>query len=232
MSRGATISVMALYQYNTKLFDEMTFPAGFSASTKETVIENILIESADLECAFPNWVILKHMIGIWSKLNMPTWERIYKASLLEYNPIENYNRTEEETVNTDRNEQLNDSDRVQSSGSDNRSNSQSHFGTDTTTNRITSYDSNTLKDHEEDSLHHGENITDNSQINYGKADTRTRIATTRNGEEITRHNNTKGNIGVTTSQQMLEQEYNIAFKINVLPLIVKSFIERFCLLVY
>lgn len=43
---------------------------------------------------------------------------------------------------------------------------------------------------------------------------------------------THGNIGVTTSQQMLEQELELAPKINVYSYIIESFRRRFCLLVY
>lgn len=43
---------------------------------------------------------------------------------------------------------------------------------------------------------------------------------------------THGNIGVTTSQQMLEQEIDIAPKLNVYDYIIDSFRRRFCLLVY
>ena len=50
--------------------------------------------------------------------------------------------------------------------------------------------------------------------------------------DITRNNHTTGNIGVTTSQQMLEQEIEVSAKLNVIKMIVESFKERFCLLVY
>ena len=41
-----------------------------------------------------------------------------------------------------------------------------------------------------------------------------------------------GNVGVTTSQQMLEQELLLAPKLNVYNYIIASFRSRFCLLVY
>ena len=50
--------------------------------------------------------------------------------------------------------------------------------------------------------------------------------------DVTRNNHTSGNIGVTTSQQMLEQEIELSAKLNVIKMIVDSFKERFCLLVY
>ena len=41
-----------------------------------------------------------------------------------------------------------------------------------------------------------------------------------------------GNIGVTTSQQMLEQELLVAPKLNVYNYIMESFKNRFCLEVW
>ena len=44
--------------------------------------------------------------------------------------------------------------------------------------------------------------------------------------------NIHGNIGVTTTQQMMEQEIQLLPKINLLKLMVDSFKNRFCVLVY
>lgn len=44
--------------------------------------------------------------------------------------------------------------------------------------------------------------------------------------------NIHGNIGVTTSQEMLEQELSVAPKTDIYDYIVKSFKNRFCLMVY
>lgn len=43
---------------------------------------------------------------------------------------------------------------------------------------------------------------------------------------------THGNIGVTTSQQMLTQELEIAPELNIYRYIIEDFKQRFCLMVY
>ena len=50
------------------------------------------------------------------------------------------------------------------------------------------------------------------------------------GETIT--SRIHGNIGVTTSQQMLESELELIPKLNVINTMIESFKNRFCLLVY
>ena len=98
MSRGARLSVLGLYKADSGLFSEMVYPSGFTDDEKQTTVGNILADCAELECLYPDPDTMKTMIGFWSKLNISVWERIFTASQLEYNPIENYNRTEKTNV--------------------------------------------------------------------------------------------------------------------------------------
>lgn len=232
MSRKPLLSIVALYQYNNKLFDKMVWPDGFTADQKETAIFNIMEQCGNLELLYPDYNFMYDMIGLWSKFYYPEWNRIYQASLLEYNPIENYNRTETEKIDDAHKDVHNNSDRVQSSGTDSTNGSETHFGKDTNTNSQTAYDSNQLRVHDDSVLNYGHNIAESSTTTYGKADTRTQFESTDRTGNITRENHTSGNIGVTTSQQMLEQEKNIASALNIFPIICQSFKDRFCIEVY
>ena len=356
MSRGARLSVLGLYKADSGLFSEMVYPSGFTSDEKQTTVGNILSECAELECLFPDPDTMKTMIGLWSKLNISVWERIFTASQLEYNPIENYNRTELETISDDRSDthsgndvnkltgtdtRLLDNTQTHSgsdthtlsethsgtdthtisethsgtdthttsethsgtdthttsethSGTDTHTTSETHSGTDTTTNSITAYDANTQYVHDtsallhghgisgsdalahgesisgsdalahghsisgsdalahgesisgSDALAHGESISGSDalahghkiiddgsdSITYGKTETLTHGEKIVHEGDITKNSHISGNIGVTTSQQMLEQEIEISAKLNVIKMIVDSFKERFCLLVY
>ena len=220
MSRGMRISVLGLYNYDSGLFSEMVYPAGFTDDEKQTVVGNILAECAELECLFPDTGTMRTMIGLWSKLNISVWNRIFTASQLEYNPIENYNRTEIETIEDDRTDSHSGTDSSLSS------NTQTNSGTDTNVNSITSYDTNNYQAHDKSDLTHGHTVSDSGSGSFTHGE-----VITHDGD-ITRENHTSGNIGVTTSQQMLEQEIEISAKLNVIKMIVDSFKERFCLLVY
>lgn len=240
MSRGTRLSVLGLYKYDSGLFSEMVYPSGFTSDEKQTVVQNILAECAELECLFPAADTMRSMIGLWSKLNLSVWERIFTASQLDYNPIENYNRTEIETISDDRTDTHSGSDINQSSGVDSESgsstNTSTHSGTDTNIQSIQSYDSNNYQPHDKNELTHGHVISDSNSgsasTTYGKTDTYTHGEKIVHEGDITRENHTTGNIGVTTSQQMLEQEIEVSAKLNVMKMIVDSFKERFCLLVY
>ena len=220
MSIGMRLSVLGLYKYDSGLFSEMVYPSGFTSDEKQTVVQNILAECAELECLFPAADTMRSMIGLWSKLNISVWERIFTASKLEYNPIENYNRTELETISDDHTDSHSGIDSTSASSSTTNS------GTDTNTNSMTSYDSNNYQNHDKSELTHGHVVSDSGSSSFTHGE-----VITHDGD-ITRNNHTSGNIGVTTSQQMLEQEIEISAKLNVMKMIVDSFKERFCLLVY
>ena len=182
MSRGATLSVLGLYNYDSSLFDEMVYPSGFSDNEKQTVVGNILMECAELEFLFPDFNAAKQAIGIWSHLNVAVWERIFTAANLEYNPIENYNRTELETIADDQTDTHSGNDVTRTTGTDSRqfsatntetnsgsdsrqlssTGSETNSGTDTQTNKMSGYDSGTLVDHDQNILQHGHGVSTTS----------------------------------------------------------------------
>lgn len=51
-------------------------------------------------------------------------------------------------------------------------------------------------------------------------------------ENVTHDANVSGNIGVTTSQQMVEQEVQLRVKSQLMNIVTRQFIEYFCILVY
>ena len=148
------------------------------------------------------------------------------------------------------------SDTTANTGTDTTTNSGTdtitNTGTDTTTNKIASYDSTVLQTHDTSDLLHGH--TESTQhglisstqhglsttLSHGEhiATDETVSGSMTHGEKIddditlTHTSRIHGNIGVTTSQQMLEQELLVAPKLNIMNYIIESFKNRFCLMVY
>ena len=256
MSLGANLSIMGLYNYDDTVLDLMVFPDGMTNDEQQTVKNNLLVECAELEFLYPAPTVAKNIIGIWSKKELPYWQRVYNAAQLEYNPIENYRRNEIETIKDDRTEEHSGSDVNTASGSDalnkkgqdgvNASSTvkEEASGDDRTDNNITGFDSYTLVPQSEQEVYYGKTIdtTTNAKqtTTYGTTDTQTygKTDTFRHGEKIEHDASTErsvlayGNIGVTTSQDMLTQEMEVAKIINVMNIIIESFKDRFCLMVY
>lgn len=280
----ATMSIRGLYIADNTLFSEMSVCSEMTNDDKQTIIDNILMELAELEVIYPDPVFMKHAIGAWSWKEVTTWDRIYAAAMAEYNPIENYNRTEtsSETANGTHSEQSSGSethsgtdtetnsgtDNITHSGTDssNTSNTSHHTGTitnansgsDTLTTNRAAFDSSSLVTTGTDTTQHGQTLTQtfndttsdsgNASVTHGEkiGTTHGHIIATKHGESInnsgnrsgtdkntvTRNSHITGNIGVTTSQQMLEEELLVAPKLNVYNYIIESFKNRFCLEVW
>ena len=226
MSRGAKLSIMGLYRWDETIFNNMAFPEDFSNEQKAIVTDNILLECANLEVIYPDPAIMKTAIGSWSKMELPYWDRAYKASLLEYDPLENYHRYETESGAQLRDIQHSGTDTSSASGNSTDTNS----GTDTSNGYIAAYDSPaaTLVNNEKGEMIHGHVVTSydsssSSMIHGEKVD---------DDEQHSRNLEAYGNIGTMTSQQMLTAEQEVAKLVNILPVIVNSFKERFCIQVY
>ena len=107
---------------------------------------------------------------------------------------------------------------------------------DDKTETVTHNTTNTLTHNTNETLQHGktDTLTHNTTetLTHGKTETFTHGEQIDRDGTITKESHITGNIGVTTSQQMLEQEIEISAKLNVMQMICDSFKERFCLLVY
>ena len=217
MSKGSLLSILGLYTADPTLFDNMVLPEGMN---KETVIDAIIQDCMELEVLYTSPYAMKLMIGVWSRREQKTFERVYQAEQAEYNPIENYDRHQTDERDT------------QHSGNDVNSGTSSGQATDTTSatdnnlHKYASFDSGTLADQTRDERQ--------TSATGNQANTQTVQNTFTHGEKVgeTFTSYIHGNIGVTTSQQMLESELELAPKINTINYIVNSFKMRFCILVY
>jgi hypothetical protein len=221
------LTVEGLYNYDDTLFNGFNVPEGL---VKQIAIDTILMRTRELEILYPDLNYMKTRITIWSNKYQINWKKLYDTTVLEYNPIENYDRMEDWT-DTD--------DETSTSARDNTRN---------TTNTVKSTSTNEIMN--------SVNVTDqNTAFNAGLADHAKQITdgdTTENGsitntetgkdtenENVNggrtgRHTKTgraHGNIGVTTSQQMIQSERDLVI-FNLYDVIAESFIENFCLMVY
>ena len=114
MGRAANLSPLGLYRWDESIFDLMQIP---QALDRNVLIDNLLAETAELEVLYPNPVVFKNLVGVWSQKNIDVWNRLYATTQYDYNPIENYNRYE--------------------TGSDGSTGTTTHSGTDTTTETTT-----------------------------------------------------------------------------------------------
>ena len=233
----ALLTVMGLYNYDNTIFDNLMLPDGVD---KPTLVNNIILETAELECIYPTPVFLKTAIGLWSNVQFLTWDRVYDAMNLDYNPIENYDRQETETTTGTRAHSGKDttvrSGTVSETGSTTESTQGTASESGTTTNKIAGFDSTTLVDHDSSTGSNTRQASDSSTGSSTRSGTDSSTQELTHGEQIadsgSRTSRIHGNIGVTTSQQMLQAELDIAPNLNIYQYITADFRKRFCIEVY
>lgn len=232
----ATLSILGLYNYQPAIFDSLTIPTSVD---RETLIDNIIMEAAELELLFPNADILGRLIGNWSKTRLAAWNRMIGALDAEYNPIENsdryvdhledYTRDLKESDNYTRDLKENDNytRNLTDSGNSNSSGSTQNSRTGYNSGDLQVTDSSSSEDHSDETRSY--TGSDERNKGYTGGDDRNKGYT--GGD--TRHTviHTHGNIGVTTNQNMVEAELKLR-QYDIYKLITNEFIDTFCIGVY
>lgn len=217
------LSVMGLYQYDSRIFDKLDLPVGYD---RDSVIQQILLDNADLGLVYPDADVMRAAIALWSKTNRWKWEKRLKITQLEYNPIHN---TDREFTRTEQGTDVEDGTNTDNRNStDTQTQTASANGSSDTTNWVNGFNGG-----QTDST--GDNASSQSR---GETSTNTKVDSTANGTHkidnnhdwtITEH--TQGNIGVTSTQKMMREEWTIA-DLNIYQAISDEFRQRFCIMVY
>ena len=241
---SAKITTVGFYQYmnayNNDLFGLLNLPPGID---KDTLVNNILLRGGEFEVVYSNPDFYKSAIGLWSNKHYRTFEKWINALNIVYNPLENYDRMEEwsdvgSRTNTGT---VSDSGTITNTGTQStESTGKDNFkesGNSTSSDEISAYNSNSFQNDKKNTT----NSSNSSETNTTNRNTRTDNLSesnsntrTDNLSEKTNSNRTgraHGNIGVTTSQQMLQSELDIA-KWNIYEQITDLFLSEFCIMVY
>ena len=138
--------------------------------------------------------------------------------LMDYNPIENYNSNETETSTTEN---------TTTSGNENTTTTTTNSTTENneeTTNKVSPYDSENF------SNDNNSNSSNTSSVNGTDTTSISDSGNISSNGKLTRTLTRKGNIGVTTTQQMIESEYELRAKNLVFEFLEK--VSKFILLEY
>lgn len=199
------LTLIGLYQYNDELFELLNVPEGID---KATLVDNILLRSGSFEVVYPDYEFMKYSIGAWSRKWQPTFNRWVEALALEYNPLENYDRyehwTDEKDATTTGNASGNTSGKTHS----------------VNTGKVSAYDAGDTFTNKDQGIMDG---TDS-----GTSSSNSKVVLDDDNEHDGRIH---GNIGVTSSQQMLTQELDLGYW-NIYEKITDLFLTEFVLPVY
>lgn len=228
---------------NENLLNFVTVPTDITDIDEATLKLAIIRRCGDVEPYYQRDTDFQLFGALWFNSHSFLFRHALSIWNATYNPIENYDRTETETIND--------------TSTDTRSGSDQHSGTDTTTttgtdtntethggttgktnsttreNEIAGFNSANYSDANQETetgtetTTHGETVSNNGQtsgsetVAHGETITRSEETTAEN--ERTRNMRIHGNIGVTTSQQMLESEMEIGNKFWIYDYIASAF---------
>lgn len=202
------------------MFGGMLLPAGIE---KDLVCNNILMRGGEFGVIYPDPDTMVSLIAYWARRHYRTFDKWYKALNIDYDPLFNYDRTEEWT------------DTNQSSGTSTRTDNLTDSSIlhnvqsvdSEIENKRSAFDSTEYQPHDKSTTESDSTSDDTGTVTHtgtqGNVDSRNDSAVHR-GRMF-------GNIGVTTSQQMLESELNIA-KWNLYDHIADLFLQEFTIPVY
>lgn len=217
---SAKFTLIGCYRYfqtaGDDLFKNMDLPEGLNLTTLQT---NILLQGGEFEVQNANPFFIQTMIGNWSKVYYDTVDRWIKALAIDYAPLENYDRQEHWT------------DEADGTGSSSRNGSVRETGTldatttDNTETKKSAFDSSTYSPYQQENNTGtvDQDTTNNTTITDG-----TNTTSSNDSEHTGR---VHGNIGVTTSQQMLSQELDMGYW-NLYQRITDLFLREFTIPVY
>lgn len=228
-----TMTLIGLYNYNPTIFDLLTVPADIN---KDTLVDNILQRSGQFEVMYPDDEYIKFSIGAWSRKWQATFTRWTDALKIEYNPLENYDRQEDWTDDTTTSSSDVGSSSSNTSSSDVGSSSSSTSGkTDsTTTNKVSAYDGGDNLTTRDQSITGGTDSSDssgNTTLTRSGTESSNNILSRSGTDNGVHSGRIHGNIGVTTSQQMLQAELDLGYW-NIYEKITDLFLTEFIIPVY
>ena len=226
---GATLSFLGLYRADDQLFSMLQVPAGVN---KDLLIDNLLLDSAELEVVYPDPDFMKNALGIYSQRQLKVWENLAKTFDLQYNPIWNVDGVTKEKESRD----LKHADKGSETKSDSRSGTETESGTGSNSSTLTveraGFNSSSYGADEKQTASGTAKSDVTRKDNSSGTETRNDERSGSDTGTIQRETVRTGNIGVTTTQQMLREELEIRPQLNIYKYIIEDLKSRFCLLVY
>lgn len=168
--------------FGYSMFDNIVIPPNVE---KEILINSIIDKVMLYQPLFTDYNFLTIKTNLFFSKNAEVFARLSDAFKMEYNPLHNYDSTEQivdKATNT-------------------------RTGQNVDTSKVSAFDVDTFSN--SDQMQSDINEQDVNEYNH----------------ELRRF----GNIGVTTSQQMIESELNVRPKLNIYDVIANLYFNEFCI---
>lgn len=220
----ASTGLLDLLYYDNTIMDNFTVPDGID---RQLALDTIYQRCGLTPLYHPDPAWLKFYVGRWCSKNAKTWEELYKTTVQDYNPIYNYDRTEETTDTRSGTRTL--SEDTSSNTKQNGDSSVTDTSSDSSEHTISADNSDSYEPGYKDVSSRQDTQSSESSNHVDVTGDRAVDETT--GETYSHKLRAYGNVGVTTTQEMLEAQRTLV-RYNVYNEIADSFKEEFCLYIY
>lgn len=226
----AKLDLLGIYQFDNTVLDLLELPEdedGNEVIDRDTLKDNLLMDTAEMEILYPDASFLKLAIGSWSKKQVPIWKELYDTTVLKYNPIWNVDGTVKEERDLAGTDYRTDDHTTERTHDDQME--RTHDDTVTTDVSTYGYNSSTAAPTDKSEASHDGTITDAHTGTIKDTDTGTINHDTTDTGSIT--TTRQGNIGLTSTQSLIKEQRDVV-QFNIMDYIINDFKNRFCLLVY
>jgi len=163
------------------------------------------------------------------------WTKLYETLTFDYNPIENYRMVESESLDSHNESSGSDTGTIGREAANGRTDTGTvgNSGTDNTDNSVYGFNSSSAVNSDASNSTNNNTETRNLAINETVDETETRnlANTSESDKSETRELTRSGNIGVTTSQQMIESERDL-WQWNYFNIVFNDIDSLLCLPIY
>lgn len=249
MSTMQRLTLIGLFNYDPSLFDGLSLPADYD---KQTFIDSLLLEHGEKCVLYADPAFMKFSIGAWGRKWALELERIAQALKAEYDPIYNYDRFEEyednegrkytSKVNAGRNG-TNDVNASHKAEDKPNYNVVRDTNEDATVEHTVSADNSSSYSPDWKETQNGGKTTETAS---GKTQDLSETSTSRTTDAETSNSNTEdaetknfthkahlyGNIGVTTSAQMVTEVVQQRFQYNLYGTAARLFANELLIGIY
>ena len=111
MPLSAMVTPLSLYMQDQTIFDGLQLPVpptnptdypdlyvqGFQID-RQVLIDNLLMETGELNVLYPDPVFFKYAVTNWSKKELPVWQETFNTLFYRYNPLWNKDGSVKETA--------------------------------------------------------------------------------------------------------------------------------------
>ena len=242
MSRGILLDIMALYNHDQTLFSAFQVPTSITwvehgpdgdtthtetiPYTKQNIVDNILLECAELEVVYPDSDYMKLAIGTWSTKRLYTWQRIADVLYRKYDPFVNMNRHEWRTTLENRNLAGSETPNL----TDRETRNLTGTNDSTVTGNVNAFNDSSANGVQRDKVTTDQDTTDTGTVTNTHTGT---VNTTDTGTVTTTDDyHIEGDSAIRDAQDIIRLETEQRLANDLIDIIIEDFKKRFCLMVY